>query len=185
MRQPEQEAEQEAELEGLSTRPMELSDEQKRQYVRDGFLRLPAVIEPEHARRAKAIVDAALSVEAPADAEELPPTGHRRRQSPLYPGRIDLGGAQYEGSNVGAHPCLSELLTGSSLLPLLRSAVGGTFTFEESGSAPGAAVTVVFPCVYPPPARCGCLGYPMDAIPEITLDDGRPGGPWMGHLDGM
>ena len=166
----------------------------QRNFARDGFAVLPKSVPLELALRAKTIVDAALAVEVPS-GEPLPPTGHSRRSSPLYPGRIDLAGAQFEGRSLGAHPAIGDLLTGGPLLSLLREFVGGAeFTFERKDGSRGApigpggtavgGVTIVFPCVHPPPSRVGCLGYPMNEIPEIVLADGRKGGPWMGHLDG-
>lgn len=166
----------------------------QRNFARDGFAVLPKSVPLELALRAREIVDAALAVEVPS-GQPLPPTGHSRRSSPLYPGRIDLAGAQFEGRSVGAHPAIGELLTGGPLLSLLREFIGGAeFTFERKDGSRGApvapggtamgGVTIVFPCVHPPPSRVGCLGYPMNEIPEIVLADGRKGGPWMGHLDG-
>ncbi len=167
----------------------------QRRFARDGFALLPGSVPLELALRAKEIVDAALAIEVPY-GEPLPHTGHSRRSSPLYPGRIDLASAQFDGESVGSHPAIGELLTGGPLLSLLKEFIGGAeFTFERKdgsrgapiGSGPGGvagSVTVVFPCIHPPPSRVGCLGYPMNEIPEIILADGRRGGPWMGHLDG-
>lgn len=97
-----------------------LTQEQKAAFVRDGTLILPNRIPLALAQRAKAVVDAALAVEVTPDAQ-LPRTGHRRGESPLNPGRVDMAGAQYEGESLQSHDCFVQLLTHSDLLPCVPS----------------------------------------------------------------
>ena len=158
-----------------------MSEDQKRAFVRDGHVSFPGVIPPEMLATARGVAEAALAHDLDADGDA--PTGHHKSVSALYPGRVELRGAVYDGKPLAEHWSMKALLESTALRTLVLSAIGGDVSVRDNTpptARPLPGVILVFPCG-PPRDEVGCMGYPMSALPVVEPS----GGPWAGHIDGV
>jgi hypothetical protein len=158
-----------------------MSESQMSSFVRDGHVTFPGVIPAPLLARARAVCEAALGHDQDTDGDAA--TGHRKSVSALYPGRVELSGAVFDGRPLAEHPVMQSLLESTALRTLVLSAIGGDVSVRDNTpptARPLPGVILVFPCGEPRD-EVGCMGYPMSALPVVAPS----GGPWAGHIDGV
>ena len=82
-------------------------------FVRDGHVTFPGVIPAPLLARARAVCEAALAHDLDTDGDAA--TGHRKSVSALYPGRVELSGAVFDGRPLAEHPVMQSLLETTAL----------------------------------------------------------------------